>query len=104
MIIFVVPIWIFPDSDVPSAEGDFVRISPSSAVYADKSYENSPTIPIGNGSSVYLKFNLSRFLKINLDEINTVKLRLSFLAGSGSVRNSVFIGATDSESRMTSDK
>ena len=104
MIIFVVPIWIFPDSDVPSAEGDLVHLSPSSVSYADRSYENSPAVPIGNGSSVYLKFNLSRFSKINIDEINTVKLRLSFLSGSGSVRNSVFIGVTDSESRMTSDK
>lgn len=104
MIIFVVPIWIFPDSDVPSAEGDLVRILPSTVSYADKSYENSPAVPIGNGSSVYLKFNLSRFSKINIDEINTVKLRLSFLSGSGGVRNSVFIGVTDSESRMTSDK
>lgn len=104
MIIFVVPIWIFPDSDVPSAEGDLVHLSPSSVSYADRSYENSPAVPIRNGSSVYLKFNLSRFSKINIDEINTVKLRLSFLSGSGSVRNSVFIGITDSESRMTSDK
>ncbi len=104
MIIFVVPVWIFPDYDAPSAEGDFVRLSASSAVYADKGFEGSEAIPVGNGSSIYLKYSLLRFSKISTDEIKEVRLRLSFLAGSGGLRNNIAVGVTDTDDKSTSDK
>lgn len=104
MVIFVVPVWIFPSYDTPSAEGDFVRLSPIDSTYSQYSYKDSPSVPIGKGSAVYLKFRLAGYSKINPDEITSVKLRLTFLAGSGSKHNSIRIGYTDTDSRLTSEK
>lgn len=101
MLIFVVPVWIFPEADPPSAEGDFVRLLPVSSTYSSKQYNDSSAVPVGNGSVVCLKFNLSRFSKISPDEIKNVKLRLTFINGNGAKRGTIYIGSfTDNDKNL----
>lgn len=101
MLLFVIPVGLFRTSDSVEKKGEFIKLFP----YEVKSAlnDNGQTVEVGKGRSAVLKFDLNRLSEVKAEDIKEVKLRLSFIKGSGVRSNAVSVGIiSDDDVRLDS--
>lgn len=101
MLLCVIPVGLFRTSDSVEKKGEFIKLFPYevNGVVDDE----SQTVEIGKGRSAVLKFDLNRLSEVKAEDIKEVKLRLSFIKGSGVRSNSVSVGIiSDDDIRLDS--
>ena len=88
MFYFFLPVGLVPEPVNNDENGEFVRIAPSYELYSDDK-ENDSLRRIGKNYNASYAFNIERFTETDSDEINSARVRFSFLKGSGELKNSV---------------
>lgn len=81
----------------PQETGDFIRIFTEEESYPSRIGKGNGTENIRSGSPAYLKFNLERLINsdTDTDDIKSVRLRFTFLKGSGEITNRIKVNLAD---------
>lgn len=90
MLVFFLPVGLVPEPDFNNESGELVRLMPDSELYSDDNNENNLR-KIGLSHSAYYTFNLDGLADTDVDDINSVRFRISFVKGSGGINNAVEI-------------